>query len=332
MKDEFNFLDVHHMVNELQVLVGARLNKVYQPDGLLLQFHKSGEGKFLLRVSGSVLWLTESKPLMPEKLSGLCAKLRKHITGKKLTKLEQFGSERIVKFVFETQKETYFLIIELFAKGNVILTDENLKILSAFEERSWKDREVRRGKQYELPPQKANLFELTELPKTEKELATLGFGKLLAKEILARGGGVKGYKSLLAEKPSPRKYGEERSPIVLKQFKEAGQPAESFSKLVDEVFGVEREEQVKSEALSKFEKKRQKLLDVIKMQSKTVESLEKKAADAQVIGEAIYEHFQDCQSVLDEVKKKKSAKDVKTGHVTAKSFSAKTGDVQVEIK
>lgn len=334
MKSEFNFLELRHMVGELQVLVGARLNKVYEPDGVLLQFHKSGEGKFLLRIHENLLWLTARKPEMPERISGFCAKVRKHLVGKKVEELVQVGSERIVRFRFETQKETYFLFVELFGKGNVVLTDAALKILAATEEHTWKDREVRRGVVYELPPQKESLFELEALPSKEKELAMLGLGKLLAKEVLARGGGLEAYRDVLAAPFSPRRYADGTlSPIKLEQYGEQGKKADSFSALIDDAFMREQgAEEAKPAALSRLEKKRKKVLDVIKMQEQAARSLEKKADEAQRKGELVYEHFQELQEVLDAVKEKKSASGVSSGHVKAKRFTAKTGDVSVEIE
>jgi len=330
---EMSFLDVKYMVEELQVLVGARLQRIFQPDGLYLQFHKSGVGKFELRIEETVLWLTEKKPLMPTKVPGFCAKLRKHLKGKKCAALEQLGSERVVKFTFETQQETYFLFVELFGKGNIILADDKKTILAAFEERSWKDRDVRRKKIYELPPQKQNLFEIEQLPEEEKEIAALGFGRRLAKEILARGGGVDAWHAILKEPKRPHRYSDGHiSPIELKQYGEEGERAESFSKLIDDVLAVSSGEEKQQAQLSKVEKKRQKLSKVIETQEQTRKSLLEKAELAQRKGELVYEHFQDLQAILEEVKAKKSAKDVQAGAIKAKNFSAKTGDVTVEIE
>ncbi len=52
MKNELNFLELHFLVKELQDIVGARVDKIYEPDGFLLQIHKSGAGKLFLRISG----------------------------------------------------------------------------------------------------------------------------------------------------------------------------------------------------------------------------------------------------------------------------------------
>ena len=214
MRTELNFLELHFLVGELQVLVGSRLDNVY--DGLL-QFHKSGVGKFFLRISDKALWLSKKSFV---ECSGLCSVLRKFLKGKKMVALEQIGSERVVRFTFQTQKEIFLLFAEFFSNGNLILTDESKKILGAKEERAWKDREIRRGKIYVLPPARQNLFEIKVIPSDEKSLAALGFGRLLAKEIVARGGNLDAYKSILREKPCAFLYDGEMSPFRLVQFAE----------------------------------------------------------------------------------------------------------------
>jgi predicted ribosome quality control (RQC) complex YloA/Tae2 family protein len=339
VKTELNFLELHFLVQELQVCVGARLQKVYESDGLLLQFHKSGVGKFLLRVTDKVLWLSASRPAA-ETISGVVAKLRKVLEGKKLTALEQSGSERIVKFTFQTQKETFFLIVELFGKGNAVLTDVNNKILAAQEERAWKDREIRRGIKYVAPPAKKNLFDLQEedISTDEKKLARLGFGKLLAKEILVRGGDFKAYNSLLAEKPSPRMYSDgELSPVRLKQYDEKGKSFASFSELIDSKLGVAAEKQKEDRVKKLFEAKRAKLLEVIELQTRKIEDIEDRAANLQRKGELVYEHYQELKEILDGLNKLKltySLQEIRKkvkGHAKIKDVNPKTGDIILEI-
>jgi len=335
---ELNFLDVRFLVQELQQCVNARLQKVYDEGGLLLVVYLSSVGKFMIRVKEDLIWLTAYKPEAGEKLSGLCQSLRKRIVGKKLTMIEQIGSERIVKFTWQTKDELFFLFVELFGNGNIILTDNDQKVLAAREERAWKDREIRRGKQYVLPPEQRNLFKLeaSEIRDDERYLAKFGFGSLLAKEIIARGGNYQAYQSLIDEKFSPIKYGDGLvSPIKLEQYKELGAPAESFSSLIDSSFEFVPKKEVKQ--LSAFDKKNAKLSDVIKKQSATVNKLKEEAADCQVKGDFMYEHFQELQELLDHLKKgkeKMSLQDMKDklkGHKVIKDIDPKTNDVIVEL-
>jgi len=334
MKTDLNFLELKFIVKELQDCVGSRVSKVYDPDGILLHLHKSGVGKFLLRISNHVVWLASSKPESPATPSQLCKVLRKYIEGKKLISIEQLGSERIFQLRLETQKETFFLIAELFANGNIILTDGDKKIVTAREMRAWKDREIKRGLIYSPPPSKKNLFELNEqdIVNDEKKLASLGFGKLLAKEIIARGGDFKAYKSVIKSKFSPRTYSDGMvSPFKLSQYAEQGKISQSFSELLD----VKPEEKEPVDTF--FEKKKAKLQEIISLQLKSAEELEKKSAETQVIGETIYEHYQELNDLLSELKKiskKHSLQDMKKklkGHTKIKDINSKTHDIIVEI-
>jgi len=332
MKTELNFLELHHLIEELQTCIGSRVDNIYAPNGLLLQLHKSGIGKIFLCITDKAMWLAKEKPAA-ESISGLCSLLRRHLEGKKLTKLEQIGSERIARFTFQTQKETYYFYVELFSNGNVILTDGDKKILAAKEERAWKDREIRRGQTYKLPPAKQNLFELKEIPNDEKTLAKLGFGKLLAREIIARGD----YQSLLKEKISPRDYSGELSPIKLEQFKEPGEAFTSFSELLDarlsKTLAAGKEQRI-SKA---YEAKKAKLQEIIDIQTKNIETMEKEALELRHKGELVYEHYQELKDVLEELNKAKakfSLQEIKAklkGHPKIKDLNPKTNDVVVEI-
>jgi len=54
------------------------------------------------------------------------------------------------------------LIFEMFSNGNVLLIDSNNKIVFTYRKESWKDREVKRGVDYILPPAKKSCFEISE--------------------------------------------------------------------------------------------------------------------------------------------------------------------------
>jgi hypothetical protein len=57
-------------------------------------------------------------------------KLRKHIRTKLLHDVQQMGTDRVVIFTFGTNENAYHVILELYAGGNVILTDHTFCILS----------------------------------------------------------------------------------------------------------------------------------------------------------------------------------------------------------
>lgn len=66
-------------------------------------------------------------PLAP---SGFTMKLRKHLSNKRLEKLEMVGADRIVHLQFGTDAAAYHLFLELYDRGNLILTDHTFTILN----------------------------------------------------------------------------------------------------------------------------------------------------------------------------------------------------------
>ena len=57
-------------------------------------------------------------------------KLRKHLRTKKLDKIEQLGIDRVIDLTFGKGEAAYHILVELYASGNVILTDHEYTILS----------------------------------------------------------------------------------------------------------------------------------------------------------------------------------------------------------
>ena len=360
MKTELSAIELNFLVKELQTLIGSRVDKVYQPDEVLLQVHKSGSGKLFLKIEKNALWLTASKAEMPETQRGLCQSLRKALEGKKLTALEQIRGERIVKFTFATQKESFTLYVELFSNGNIILADNLGIIKAALEERAWKDRAIKRGGTYELPPSKKNILALTredfefELADTvTKHLAKLGFGKLYALELCARSKTnpetkelskkqrdalFEAYMKILTSKLQPTVYPDgEISAIKLEQFEE-GKPYETFSQAIDSNLGITAEQQKLERKRQKFEAEKAKIQNSITLQQQGLERVEKESVELQRTGELIYEHYQELKEILEELnkaKKKYSLQEIKAklkGHPKIKNVDPKTGDVIIEVE
>ncbi|KAA8497307.1 Nuclear export mediator factor Nemf [Porphyridium purpureum] len=91
-----------------------------------------GWNKVLLLIeSGARIHTTQfsrDKSVVP---SGFALKLRKHIRTRRLHEIRQLGSDRVLDLTFVASGSVVaHLILEFYAGGNVILTDENYKILS----------------------------------------------------------------------------------------------------------------------------------------------------------------------------------------------------------
>lgn len=66
-------------------------------------------------------------------------KLRKHLRTKKLDKIEQLGIDRVIDLTFGKGEAAYHILVELYASGNVILTDHEYTILSLLRSHKFED-------------------------------------------------------------------------------------------------------------------------------------------------------------------------------------------------
>src|SRR3989344_3563100 len=109
---ELSALDIKVLVQELQALIHAKVNRVYQPahEELLLQLHSTGEGKQFLRlVAGAAIFRAEAKAETPAAPSPYCQQVRNLLEGGVITEITQLGFERIVRFRLKLGPEERFL-------------------------------------------------------------------------------------------------------------------------------------------------------------------------------------------------------------------------------
>mmetsp|Transcript_45288 Transcript_45288/g.52061 ORF Transcript_45288/g.52061 Transcript_45288/m.52061 type:complete len:1080 (-) Transcript_45288:383-3622(-) len=132
MKTKFSSLDVRCMTHNLQHLCGLRISNIYDLSGksYILKFAAQNGKKFLLLESGLRFHSTEFQRDKNSLPSGFSVKLRKHLRGKRLESVKQMGIDRVVDFTFGTLESECHIILELYAGGNIILTDKDYSILS----------------------------------------------------------------------------------------------------------------------------------------------------------------------------------------------------------
>ena len=148
------------------ILIGGRIDKIHQPvsDEIRFSVRTTGGNYKVLASANSGhprLHITEHTRENPMTAPLFCMVLRKHIAGGKIVNLSQPNFERILVIDIESANEmgdltTKHLILEIMGKhSNLILTDENNKILDAIKRVSHDKssvREVLPGKTYVLPP------------------------------------------------------------------------------------------------------------------------------------------------------------------------------------
>lgn len=109
-----------------------RVNNVYDVDNktYLIRLQKPDFKATLLLESGIRIHTTEfewPKNMMP---SSFAMKCRKHLKSRRLVSAKQLGVDRIVDFQFGSDEAAYHLIIELYDRGNIVLTDYEYLILN----------------------------------------------------------------------------------------------------------------------------------------------------------------------------------------------------------
>lgn len=153
MKWSLSGLDFIAVTRELQVLVGSRIDKIYQPERneIVISTSSKESGKMRLHVGLSGwIWISTTQADMPPTPSSFAMQLRKHLSNAVINGVSQHGLDRIIEISMKKQEELR-LILEIFGDGNVVLVSEE-KIVTALRARKWKHREIKPNVQYSHPP------------------------------------------------------------------------------------------------------------------------------------------------------------------------------------
>ncbi|CAH1102827.1 unnamed protein product [Psylliodes chrysocephalus] len=131
MKTRFNTYDIVCVIAELQSFIGMRVNNIYDIDNktYLIRLQRTEEKQVLLLESGNRFHKTNFEWPKNVAPSGFSMKMRKHLKNKRLESLAQLGTDRIVDLQFGSGEAAYHVILELYDRGNVILTDYEYTIL-----------------------------------------------------------------------------------------------------------------------------------------------------------------------------------------------------------
>ncbi|KAG5320622.1 NEMF factor, partial [Acromyrmex heyeri] len=112
-------------------LIGMRVNQIYDIDHrtYLVRLQRSEEKCVLLLESGNRIHITAFEWPKNVAPSGFSMKMRKHLKNKRLESLMQVGTDRIIKLQFGSGEAAYHVILEVYDRGNIILTDHEMVIL-----------------------------------------------------------------------------------------------------------------------------------------------------------------------------------------------------------
>ena len=239
---------LYKIKQEIDTMIGGRIDKVSQPtrESIVVGIRSGGKNHKLFisaEASGSKLHFTTTQMENPKTAPMFCMLLRKHLTGGRLVRTEQYGMDRTLAIVVEAVNELgdrveLSLVCEIMGRrSNIILVNHNNKVIDAIKRVDFVTSEVRQilsGITYELPPKQEKMNpvatsskDLCEgisventLPLSRAILTTIeGFSPMISRDISVY---VTGEKDTIVGELSPPEYA--RLDKYLQQIKTALSP------------------------------------------------------------------------------------------------------------
>ncbi|KAL3641867.1 hypothetical protein CASFOL_012682 [Castilleja foliolosa] len=183
VKVRMNIADVAAEVKCLRRLIGMRCSNVYDLSPKTYVFKlmsssgvtESGESEkvLLLMESGVRLHTTEYMRDKSNTPSGFTLKLRKHIRTRRLEDVRQLGYDRIVLFQFGQGANAHYVILELYAQGNIILTDPEFTVLTLLRSHRDDNKGIAIMSRHRYPVEQSRTFERTTKEKMSEALQSL---------------------------------------------------------------------------------------------------------------------------------------------------------------
>lgn len=179
-------IELRYLVNQISEQVkGYYVSNIYgiTKDSILFKFHHTEKDDLFMMISSLGVWLTSVKidQIEPNKLQ---KRLRNDLLRLKLKEITQINSERIAYFVFEGFGKEFVLVGEFFGDGNILLCNNQMKILALQHSIDVRHRRLGVGLEYTLPPQNSlDIFNITETDFTDLKTTNLSAVKWLGRTM-----------------------------------------------------------------------------------------------------------------------------------------------------
>uniref|UniRef100_A0ACD5Y6R5 Uncharacterized protein n=2 Tax=Avena sativa TaxID=4498 RepID=A0ACD5Y6R5_AVESA len=180
VKARMTTADVAAEVKCLRRLIGMRLSNVYDltPKTYIFKLMnssgitESGESEkvLLLMESGVRLHTTQYVRDKSSTPSGFTLKLRKHVRSKRLEDVRMLGYDRMILFQFGLGSNAHFIILELYAQGNIILTDSEYTVMTLLRSHRDDNKGLAIMSRHRYPVEACRTFERTDLTKLKETL------------------------------------------------------------------------------------------------------------------------------------------------------------------
>ena len=295
----------------------------------------------LLIEAGKRLHLTSYVLKKPQKPPTFCMALRKYLRNGKIKGIRQHEFERIITMEVSKKEGNFQLISELFGDGNIILVDPENSILQALTYRRMRDRNVLRGEVFQHPPSSGRnpikqnrqdfnqIRELGQLEIVRALTKFLSIGGHYAEEILLRAQVDKKspcdslteheldrifdqlqqiLSTINAGNVEPRivinEGGEwiDVTPLPLKKHAQFNQKRyETFNEALDDYYMEMTLEEGVVENAKGVEREIARQQRILQRQQKALEDLKEQMERNKGIGNLIYLHLGDLQSLLQKI-------------------------------
>ncbi|HMK54216.1 MAG TPA: ribosome rescue protein RqcH, partial [Methanobacteriaceae archaeon] len=333
-------VDVYAISQELQdILKDARMQKAYQPtkDTVLIRFHVTGKGRVdLLMQAGVRVHTTQYPPPNPQVPPSFPMLLRKYLKNATVEEVRQHNFDRILEVVLQ-KEQRYRLVVELFSPGNIILLDEEDRIMLPLKRRLLRERKLAAHEEYHYPVEKGinplnmeledikNLFSESDSD-VIRTLARSGLGGLYAEEVILRSGVDKKkatqeleekeieniYSSLLSifqplkdNNLHPQIIKGEKEdvlPLDLKSYEgKSNKTFESFNQALDEYYSSKFGQDIKKEHEDIWKVEVGKFEKRLRIQEETLEGFHRTIKESKIKGDLLYSHYQELQTLVDTI-------------------------------
>ncbi|RMF31128.1 MAG: hypothetical protein D6752_02795, partial [Candidatus Nitrosothermus koennekii] len=144
-------LELSNLIEKINSLIDGKeyyVSKIYPilDDTFLFKLHHAFENDIFLVVSSIGIWITRYM-FKGNKQSYFFSSLNR-LTRCKLLNIKQFNNDRIVRLKFldkvDNEDVVFYLFVELFGNGNIILCDSNMRIIATLK----KNRRLKIGAKY----------------------------------------------------------------------------------------------------------------------------------------------------------------------------------------
>ncbi|KAJ8573970.1 hypothetical protein K7X08_010481 [Anisodus acutangulus] len=182
VKVRMNTADVAAEVKCLRRLIGMRCSNIYDLSPKTYVFKlmnssgvtESGESEkvLLLMESGVRLHTTAYLRDKSNTPSGYTLKLRKHIRTRRLEDVRQLGYDRIILFQFGLGANAHYVILELYAQGNILLTDSDFMVMTLLRSHRDDDKGLAIMSRHRYPVEICRVFKRTTTEKLQADLVS----------------------------------------------------------------------------------------------------------------------------------------------------------------